>query len=674
MANSRLKKLVAAFFFIAVTIYFMSPIMDPDFPWHIKTGEYIYQHREIPKTDPFSIASTGSSTEKFLLSQYWLAQVIFYLIFSTIGPLGIIMLRSLIFTGIIAILWFSMKEAPLLLKACVLYFTATLFLVYLSDRPQLFTFLLAAVVVVILENYRKTTSVKWLALLPAVMLFWANAHGGFILGDVLIIIVCLSEAVKYFFIRKPAQPLTERKLLWLLVIGLASIMVSYVNPNSSYAFIFAFEGATSPYIRAIKEYQTPLMETWGPFANRVNFIYWAVMGYSLVLLALNLRRLDITHLGLVFFTLYISLDAVRFVPFFVMTSLIISGPYRFGIRIPERFRHNDINRMSFPQAPDKLGQAPRVGPVPILSGNPSFTERFRTSLNDKAYRIYDVMYTMVRRLQTPVNILLLITVIFWGGYLAYSHPGKRFLTRMVGSRLYPEQAVLFLEQNVPSAKMFNSHGTGSYLLLRLYPKFKVFIDTRAYNTEMVLEANDITYAKRWDGDQYSLWDALNELLPKDYGKIEINAGARPADLPKEAKWLKLLRQYNIDIIVHEASNFYTGELYPLCLWLIKNEEWKLVYSDGKVMIFVRDIPLFKDLITKYEMKKEQVYDEIGMENAPKLGSLHSRTYSSLAFALLMKGGSDKLAEEYIKHALYLDPKDIFASYLEAFLKIKRAPR
>jgi hypothetical protein len=619
MTHSRLKKLVAAFFFIAVTIYFMIPIMDPDFPWHIKTGEYIYQHREIPKTDPFSIASTGSQEEKFLLSQYWLAQVIFYLIFSTIGPLGIIMLRSLIFAGIIAILWFSMKDVPPMLKTCVLYFTATLFLVYLGDRPQLFTFLLAAVVVVILENYRKTTSLKWLVFLPAVMLFWANAHGGFILGNVLIIIVCLSEAVKYFFIRKPTRPLTERKLLWLIVIGFASIMISYVNPNSSYAFIFAFEGATSPYIRAIKEYQTPLTETWGPFASRANFIYWAVMGYSLVLLALNLRRLDITHLGLVFFTLYISLDAVRFVPFFVMTALIVSGQYRFGIKIPDKF-------------------------------------------------------ALLKRLQTPVNILLLIAVLFWGGYLAYSHPGKRFLTRIAGSRLYPEQAVLFLEQNVPSAKMFNSHSTGSYLLLRLYPKFKVFIDTRAYNTQMALEANDITYAKRWDGDQNSLWDALDELLPKDYGKIEINAGARPADMPKEAKWLRLLREYNIDIIVHEASNFYTGDLYPFCLWLIKNEEWKLVYYDGKVMIFVRDIPKFKDLITKYEIKKEKVYDEIGMENAPRLGSLHSRTYSSLAFALIMKGGSDKLAEEYIKHALYLDPKDIFASYLEAFLKIKKAPR
>lgn len=616
MTHSRLEKFIALFFFIAVTIYFMIPIMDPDFPWHIKTGEYIYQHKEIPKTDPFSIASTGSSAEKFLLSQYWLAQVIFYLIFSTIGPLGIIILRSLVFAGIIAILWFSMKESPPLLKACVLYFTATLFLVYLGDRPQLFTFLLSAIVVVILENYRKTTSVKWLALLPAVMLFWANVHGGFILGDVLIIIVCLSETAKYFFIRKLAQPLTEQKLLWLLVIGLASIMVSYVNPNSSYAFIFAFEGATSPYIKAIKEYQTPLTETWGPFASRANFIYWGIMGYSLVLLALNLRRLDITHLGLVFFTLYISLDAVRFVPFFVMTALIISGQYCFGIRIPDNF-------------------------------------------------------ASLKKLQTPVNVLLLITVMLWAGHLAYSHPGKRFLTKIVGSRIYPEQAVLFLEQNVPSAKMFNSHSTGSYLLLRLYPKFKVFIDTRAYNTQMVLEANDITYAKRWDGDRYSLWDALNELLPKDYGKIEINSGARPADIPKEAKWMKLLREYNIDIIVHEASNFYTGELYPLSLCLIKNAEWKLVYSDGKVMIFVRDIPKFKYLITKYEMKKEKVYDEIGMENAPRLGSLHSRVYSSLAFALLMKGGSDKLAEEYIKHALYLDPKDIFASYLEAFLKIKK---
>ena len=74
-------------------------------------------------------------------------------------------------------------------------------------------------------------------------------------------------------------------------------------------------------LRAIKEYQTPLTETWGSLCEQDKLYLLGVMGYSLVLLALNLRRLDITHLGLVFFTLYISLDAVRFVPFFVMTAL-----------------------------------------------------------------------------------------------------------------------------------------------------------------------------------------------------------------------------------------------------------------------------------------------------------------------------------------------------------------
>jgi len=615
MTRSRLEKITAFFFFIAAAIYFLVPIVDPDFPWHIKTGEYIYQHGEIPKADPFSIASTGSQVERFLLSQYWLAQVIFYLIFSTIGPLGIVILRSLIFAGIIAILWSSMKEASTPVKVFVLYLTVVFFLNYRGDRPQLFTFLLAAIVVVMLENYRKTASVKWLALLPVVMLFWANVHGGFVLGNVLIIIVCLSEAVKYFFIKKPAKPLGAQKLLWLLLIGIASIIISYLNPNSSYAYIFAYDGATSPFAKSIVEYKTPLEATQGPFAGRDNFIYWGIMGYSLVLLALNLRRADITHLGLVFFTLYMSLNAVRFAPFFVMTALIISGQYNSGIKISERF-------------------------------------------------------TFLKKLQIPVNVLVFIVVLFWGGHLVYSHPGTAFITRLFETRLYPESAVLFLEQKVPGARMFNSHSTGSYLLFRLYPKFKVFLDTRAYNAQILQVASDISYAMRWDGD-YSLWDSLNELLPKDYGRVEVSSGAKPASMPKKEKWLKLLDEYNIDIIVHEASNFFTGRIYPLALSLIKNEEWKLVYSDGKVMIFVRDIPKFKSLITKYEMKKEKIYDEIGMENAPRLGGPYSGIYSSLAFVVIMKGGSDELADEYIKHALFLDPKDILASYLEAFLTLKK---
>lgn len=289
MLNSRLEKSIALVFFVSVALYFMIPIMDVDFPWHLKTGEYIFQHKEIPASDPFSVASTGGRIERFALSQYWLAQVIFYLIFSTIGPFGIILLRVLIFAGIIAILWVCMGTKSPWLKAAILYLTATLFLVYMGDRPQLFTFILTPVVVLLLEHFRKTSSPKSLFFLPIVMLFWANVHGGFILGSVLIMIVCVAETVKYFLIKKPSVPLTQEKLLWLLVMGFISIMIAYINPNGYYPLTLTMEIAGSPYAKAIKEYNTPLTETLGPFASRANFIYWFLMGYVLVILALNLR-------------------------------------------------------------------------------------------------------------------------------------------------------------------------------------------------------------------------------------------------------------------------------------------------------------------------------------------------------------------------------------------------
>jgi len=612
--NSWLKRAVAFFFFIAAAVYFLRPIGDVDFPWHLKPGQYIFQHGEIPKTDPFSTASTGSRAEYFLLSQYWLAQVIFYLIFSNFGPLGIVILRSLVFAGIVAILWTSMRETPLLLKTSVLSLTVMMFPTYLGERPQFFTFFLAAVILVVLEGYRKTKSLKKLFLLPPVMLIWANLHGGFIFGDVIIMIVCVSETLKYFFLKKPYPPLEGRKLLWLLAMGSLSIFVSYVNPNSSYAFTFAIEGILSPGIKSIREYISPLAETWGPFVNSTNFIYWGIVGYSLIILALNLRSLDITHLGLISFTLVLSLTAIRFVPFFLITALIISGQYRFGLTIPGKY-HN------------------------------------------------------LERLKPLVNMLLLITVTFGAGYLIYSHPGIRYLTTIMESRYYPERAADFLEEKVPSARIFNSYNIGSYLLFRLYPKFKVFIDTRGYNAQVASDERDITTARRWDGDTLSTVDAANELLPEDYGRIKIE-GARPHLFPKEPKWQKLLRNYNIELIVLEASNVFTGELYALPLSLISNNEWKLVYYDGKAMIFVKDIPKFEGLIAEYELPKERVYDQIGMENAPKLGSFHSEVYSSLAFSILMKGGSEDRAEDFVERALHLDPKNLFATYLEALLAIR----
>src|SRR4030042_3372711 len=65
---------------------FAVDIWDPDFWWHLKTGEYIYQTRALPEKDPFAFTSLPkdplhpeSKRIRFILNQYWLSWVTFYL-------------------------------------------------------------------------------------------------------------------------------------------------------------------------------------------------------------------------------------------------------------------------------------------------------------------------------------------------------------------------------------------------------------------------------------------------------------------------------------------------------------------------------------------------------------------------------------------------------------------
>ncbi|HST79537.1 MAG TPA: hypothetical protein VLN58_13715 [Verrucomicrobiae bacterium] len=64
-----------------ITILFCVKLMtpgfsDPDFYWHLKTGEYIVSNLSVPQVDPFAYTSIG----KHWVAHEWLSEVIFYLV------------------------------------------------------------------------------------------------------------------------------------------------------------------------------------------------------------------------------------------------------------------------------------------------------------------------------------------------------------------------------------------------------------------------------------------------------------------------------------------------------------------------------------------------------------------------------------------------------------------
>jgi hypothetical protein len=327
-----------------------------------------------------------------------------------------------------------------------------------------------------------------------------------------------------------------------------------------------------------------------------------------------MKKLELSHLMLILVILPLSLSASRFVPFFAIGGLIISGQY--------------------PSPWDRL---------PPL-----------------------------KRLLTPVGLAVLITVLFWGSSSARSFKPWITLRALPETALFPEKASKFLIDNVKGGNIFNSRNCGSYFLWRLFPAFKTFLDTRGLDAQVISDYNSILFAQRFDNDQNSYMASLNDLIDND----PIKKGADPVEKSfKAEKWDQLLKKYDIDIIAHEASNFFSGVIFPLTFKMIKNDQWKLVYFDGKVFIFVRDIPRFKALIEEHGLGKEKIYDEIGMENARQIGkSNHASIYSSVAFALLMKDGAKESVDQLMKHANDLDQNDLQTSVIEAFIAVKRQKR
>ncbi|NWF51828.1 MAG: hypothetical protein HXY47_01945 [Nitrospirae bacterium] len=621
-------KIIIGLFLTALIVTFLGPIADIDFPFHLKTGEYIYEHKMIPKDDPFTFHGKGILTDKeiFMLSQYWLAQVIFYKLYTIAGPTGIILLKSIIFSAYVFLLWFVLRKRGLYSSLLIALLITVALLPYKLDRPQYFSFLFALVLISLFEKFRETPySFKPLLFIPPLMLLWSNMHAGFIFGLVVIFIYALIETLKYFAKRiTPSlpigQPLSEKAILILLAACLLAIVFSSINPNGHAGLIRVITAHTSSkwLFTGIREYMSPLEEARYPYASfESNISFWILFGMTCVLIALNTIRkksIDITIIAIVFFTSFAALTTLRYVPLFIATAIPLTKNYR------------------------------------VFKGTPFF-----------------------RRLNTS-PIMSVIFSLFFIFATVYGLKDYKHIFSFRAQHFYPEKAVTFLLENHIEANMFNSANRGSYLIFKLYPYYKVFQDSRYITIDATIDGYAIRDAQQnfmQPGD-LALGSALSALVPEEFGKIEISTQNQFSN-PENTKpyWKRLLGKYNIDLIVHEATADYTGQIFPLTLRLLKDNEWVLIYLDGSVQIFVRNTEKYAEIIKKFRKPKELVYDEIILETAPlvKTKTTFSMPYSSLAFALMMKG-LDAEARKMINAALELNEKDLVANFCNAYLALR----
>ncbi|MGO9008691.1 MAG: hypothetical protein ACLQPN_01205 [Bryobacteraceae bacterium] len=225
----RLGLLLIVFSAVLCLGLFSPETRDSDFWWHLRTGQYIVETRSLPVPDPFAyttaaapLAYAGEAVVRhFNLTHEWLAQVLLYGAYRVGGFPGVVLFRALLlaaFCGLAGFVAWRRSGVPDRSSMAALAAAAIAF-PFALDRPQLFTYVFLALTVVVLESRRR------LWLLPPLFLIWANCHGGFFLGWVVLAAYCIEALVAC--LRGKSFPAERALWLWSAV----AVLASGINPN-----------------------------------------------------------------------------------------------------------------------------------------------------------------------------------------------------------------------------------------------------------------------------------------------------------------------------------------------------------------------------------------------------------------------------------------------------------
>lgn len=298
-------------FFVFSFLFKTDHSFDQDLGRHLKLGEIIWQTRNVPLTNLFSYTYPDFP----FINSHWLFEVLVYLGQQTVGLQAVLVLKVII---ILLTVWLVLKNVPK--NQYLLLPIGFIFLHVLRERtelrPEIFSFLLTALTIFILEKYEKTKS-RLIYLLPIVQLIWVNTHIYFIVGLILQGIFLVHFTYAYLRLHPKGG-----KLKLLIIIFLLSVVASLLNPSTIKGFLNPLLYGTN-YGYTIVENQTIfLLENIG--FRDPNFLFAKIAAIIILLsiaTAVLKKRLEVKNLGLASVGLVLALMNVRSLPYLALISL-----------------------------------------------------------------------------------------------------------------------------------------------------------------------------------------------------------------------------------------------------------------------------------------------------------------------------------------------------------------
>lgn len=434
------KWLPAAFVTFACLTVWLGPPVDNDLGWHLRSGQLILATHEIPRVDPFSHTAEGAPW----VDNEWLWEAGLAAVNALAGWRGFVAINALLLALVVALVAgvARLRGVSPLLTAVAAMATLVNLAPYGDVRPGVVGVFCTAALLFALEKHRVTTDWRWLALLPAVQVLWANCHGSYPVG----LLLASLYALEAIWRRRH-----RHRFAGWTALGAALFAATLANPIGLGLVRFTLFASGLAFNRAyVNAWRAPSIKNVALLGLFATLALCAGLLATCAYKRISLPALEMT---LLFASALGVLRTLEFLPLFAVVGAPVTA------QLIQRVVRRPIGlTLTGPQVAGFALAGLFMASLPVQRLT---SENYRQALT-KRYPVEAVQYILQHQLPGP-----LWNDFNWGGYLIYALPGLPVSvdsrTEMYGQRFLAEYEAVATGQE-PAEQALDRYRIGLVLV------------------------------------------------------------------------------------------------------------------------------------------------------------------------------------------------------------------
>ncbi len=283
------------------------PVNDPDFWWHLRTGQLILQNHAVFHTDPYSFTRPGQPW----INHEWLSELMIYGVYRAGAWAGLILTFAAVTAATLLLVFLRSAGRPYIAAGVTLW-AALISAPTWGIRSHTLSLLLASVFLLLIDKAFSRPKLLWWTV--PLTLLWVNLHGEYALGAGLLVLSLLGGILDVlcgsdlWFRAKP-------RLTTLAAVVVACALVVPLNPAGLKMYWYPFETLRSQAMQKyISEWSSP------SFHDPSNFPLLLMILAIMSGLALSSRKLRPGSFLFLLVTLALALHSARHTGIFVLVA------------------------------------------------------------------------------------------------------------------------------------------------------------------------------------------------------------------------------------------------------------------------------------------------------------------------------------------------------------------